>query len=319
VPEFFTDTPALTSHADVLSTIQLIKEFPHITREQLVQRRFGQGVGVTNTPAKSDTSRAINIAASVVLLTNCGMWNEGADLLEDGSQSLPWHDNVSANDFVAVAFPSRLHEYFITTSDEYRESELKASLSAKDLKDKAGLHVESTDDLRCHLELNLGKRVVYVYHNTAVLKEMLLISRSDGEACLVPRRLVLEVLHTIHNILFPSDQDSQAFLSFLVMKRGFDQDLTNYESARYQRTDDPEPSYHYFGARLAELYDELQNPTPRTRLESWFERKSGARYMLMATMIGVFIAVILGILGLGISGFQAYVSYQQWKHPVKDV
>jgi hypothetical protein len=118
--------------------------------------------------------------------------------------------------------------------------------------------------------------------------------------------------------LFPSGQDSQAFLSFLVSKRGSDRDLINYESARYQRIDDPEPSYHYFGVRLAELYDELQNPTQRTRLEGWFERKSGARYMLIATMIGVFIAVIIGILGLGISGFQAYVSYQQWKHPVKD-
>ena len=40
--------------------------------------------------------------------------------------------------------------------------------------------------------------------------------------------------------------------------------------------------------------------------------------MLMATMIDVFIAVVIGILSLGISGFQAYVSYQQWKHPVKD-
>jgi len=40
--------------------------------------------------------------------------------------------------------------------------------------------------------------------------------------------------------------------------------------------------------------------------------------MLMATMIGVFIAVLVGILGLGVSTFQAWVAYQQWKHPVKE-
>jgi hypothetical protein len=40
--------------------------------------------------------------------------------------------------------------------------------------------------------------------------------------------------------------------------------------------------------------------------------------MLKATMYGVFIAVTLGFLGLGVAVFQAWVGYQQWKHPVKD-
>jgi hypothetical protein len=107
VPEFFTDTPALTSHADVFNIIRIIKEFPHITREQLLRRTFGQGVRLTSTPAKSDTSHAINLAASVILLTGCGMWKECGDTFEDGTRSLPWQDNVSARDSVAVAFPPR--------------------------------------------------------------------------------------------------------------------------------------------------------------------------------------------------------------------
>jgi hypothetical protein len=77
-------------------------------------------------------------------------------------------------------------------------------------------------------------------------------------------------------------------------------------------------SYPYFGTRLAELYNEVQNPTPRGRFYPWLERKSGARYVMMATMIGVFIAIVIGILGLGLASFQAWVSYQQWKHPVHD-
>ncbi|KAJ8106301.1 hypothetical protein OPT61_g9625 [Boeremia exigua] len=65
--------------------------------------------------------------------------------------------------------------------------------------------------------------------------------------------------------------------------------------------------------------DELQNPTPRTALDGWFEKKSGAqRNMLMATMIGAFVTVVIGILGLGVGGIQVWLAYQQWKHPVRD-
>lgn len=40
------------------------------------------------------------------------------------------------------------------------------------------------------------------------------------------------------------------------------------------------------------------------------------RYVMMATLAGVMIAVVLGLLGLAVSVFQAWVGYQQWKYPV---
>ena len=132
----------------------------------------------------------------------------------------------------------------------------------------------------------------------------------------MPRALALEVLDTIHKVLFPPDPESHALLAKSVSRHGFDEDCLRYESASYRRENEFEGTYAYFGSRLAELYEEVQNPTPRGWFQTWFERRSGARYMMMATMIGVFIAVIIGILGLGVSGFQAWVSYQQWKHPV---
>jgi hypothetical protein len=66
------------------------------------------------------------------------------------------------------------------------------------------------------------------------------------------------------------------------------------------------------------LYSEIENPKPRGFLGQCMERKSGARHVMMATLAGVMIAVILGLLGLGVSIFQAWVGYQQWKHPVAD-
>lgn len=41
-----------------------------------------------------------------------------------------------------------------------------------------------------------------------------------------------------------------------------------------------------------DLYDEVENPKARGFLELWIERKSCARYAMMATLAGVVIAVI---------------------------
>ena len=133
----------------------------------------------------------------------------------------------------------------------------------------------------------------------------------------MPRQLALECLDTIQKILFPlSDLKSRSLLQSLVSTSGFDPDCLRFESASIRNSDEKEISYHYFGAQLADLYEELENPTPRGWVEKWLERKSGARYLMMATLIGVIIAVILGIAGLAVGGYQAWVGYQQWQHPV---
>ena len=64
------------------------------------------------------------------------------------------------------------------------------------------------------------------------------------------------------------------------------------------------------------LYDEIENPRPRGLIEKWIERRSGARYVMMATLIGVMIAVVMGFLGLVVAIFQAWITYQQWKYPI---
>ncbi|KAH6866340.1 hypothetical protein BKA58DRAFT_459976 [Alternaria rosae] len=319
VPELFTPRPALRSHGDLLDLIQLIQSQPHSTREEMIQHHFvGQRIGDAEAPATIDQHRAMDLAASILFLVDCGNTCERANLLEEGSSSLPWRDGVSAHDFLVEAFPKRPNPSIISGKERVEWPVVTAAVSANELRRVLELRLEATTDLRSHLLLDRERGVLKVFHCTAMLKETLLVSRSQPTACMLPRQLILEVFDTIHNVLFPSDSESQALLSSLVAKHGFDEDLMRFESWDHYGHNDTILSYPYFGNRLAELYEELQNPKPRTRLESWFERKSGARYMLMATMIGVFIAVLIGILGLGISGFQAYVSYQQWKHPVKD-
>lgn len=134
----------------------------------------------------------------------------------------------------------------------------------------------------------------------------------------LPRQLAIEVLESIQNTLFPPNADSLILLRSLVLKHNLDPDCLRFEPSTYQleceRTT-PSCVYRHLESRMVELYEELDDPTPRGFLERWLERKSGSRYVMMVTLIGVGIAIVLGILALAVSVFQAWVGWQQWQHP----
>jgi hypothetical protein len=121
----------------------------------------------------------------------------------------------------------------------------------------------------------------------------------------------------LQNILFPiADKKSKQLLQSLVSTCGLDPDVLRFEVSTVRRDGEENIAYVYLAERLSELYNELQSPRPRGRLEQIIERKSGARYVMMATLIGVIAAVLLGIAALGVSSYQTYIAYEAWKHPV---
>ncbi|KAF2854455.1 hypothetical protein T440DRAFT_552295 [Plenodomus tracheiphilus IPT5] len=311
-PEFPVTRPALSSHDDLVKLIRLIRTHPDVERNQLLVQHFGSQSTSVDRTAHLDQNRALNVAASIVFLTNWGTSLDCVDFLEEGGSSVPWRDNVTAIGFVEELYPAKSSPLLGRRVDI-------GSLTACNLI-KAGFQLQPTTDLRQHFAMvHYGrKKVIRVYHCAAVLKEMLLAPYASNTTCLLPRALALEALYTLYHVLFPPDADSQTLLSTLIRKYRFDDDLRQYEQSRYKRDDDPDVDYSYYGVQMADVYDELREPRPRPGWESWFQKYSAQRYMLMATMIGVFIAVLLGILGLGVSAFQAWVSYQQWKHPVKE-
>lgn len=65
-----------------------------------------------------------------------------------------------------------------------------------------------------------------------------------------------------------------------------------------------------------DLFEELQDHSPRGMLAIWFHRKSGARYVMVATFVSVSTATILGILSLAVGIFQAWIGYEAWKQAV---
>jgi len=143
----------------------------------------------------------------------------------------------------------------------------------------------------------------------------------DSDRGALPRALALETLATLQTILFPlTDAKSKALLlsHTSTTTQNFDTDVLRYDSSTIRDPHRPEAiPYHYFGSRLGDLYEELVNPTPRG-MEKWFERRSGARYVMMATIAGVFLAIFLGMASLALGGYQAWVGYQQWQHPVQN-
>lgn len=146
------------------------------------------------------------------------------------------------------------------------------------------------------------------------MKQPLIMSICRGA---LPRQLALECLDSVQKILFPlTDRKSKSLLLSLISTSSFDPDCLRFDSTSIRNKDEKEIAYLYFGEHLADLYDELENPTPRGPLEKWLERRSGARYVMLATLIGVIFAVILGMAGLAVGGYQAWVGYQQWQHPV---
>jgi len=96
-----------------------------------------------------------------------------------------------------------------------------------------------------------------VFHHSTILRELLRANNSNRDASVLPQELILEVLDTIHTVLFPSGPDSYKLLELLISKKGFDSRLLTYASTPYRRPEDPKVPYTYFRDRLLALHKEL--------------------------------------------------------------
>ena len=139
----------------------------------------------------------------------------------------------------------------------------------------------------------------------------MLIASSSGA---LPRQIVLEVQDSLQYILFPlSHGKSKKLLLSLIKHASFDPECKNWDFTSIRRSEETVVPYHYFGSRLVDLYEELENPKPNGWLQELIERKSGARYVMLATLYALFI----GTMGLGVAILQTYFTYQAWKHPTQ--
>ncbi|KAI5459333.1 hypothetical protein BGZ63DRAFT_361417 [Mariannaea sp. PMI_226] len=311
-------TPALRNHDDMFEIVRLLRVHPNMKRSELTEKYFSER---DKFPPVNDQHRAFNLAIQVMMMVTCSAEKQPSGLLELGIQPVQWNSDTSLIEFLSKAFPQTDTGNLYIRDDSGKIRDVKSAIPARRLKKVAGLRFHGTDDLRNHLRMDVKKGIVEIYHHTSVLTEHLMASKAlhEGEAPVssgnFPRQIALEALDSVQKVLFPFGSDSEQVLLNLVSEQSFDPDCLRYDSAACRREDEEDISYKYFGGRLVDLYEELQDPSPRGILEKWLQRKSGARYVMMATLVGVIIAVLLGILGLAVGIFQAWVAYEAWKYP----
>ncbi len=306
--------PALRTHEDVLIILDQLKTKPASPRSKLREALFEDIWRDRPLPPRCDQDSAIDLAVKVMTMVNCSASAHSHGLLEHGAYQVPWRDDVGLDSFMENILPLTDHPGLNDTETKMY-MDIKPSLMARKLKKRIGMKVRPTNDLRSHLKIDRRTNTLEVFHHVAFLKEYLRLTKDHPRHTLVekslslgalPRQLVLECLDTVQKILFPlSDAKSRSLLQSLTTRSLFDPDCLRFESASIRNPDEKDIKYYYFGARLAGLYDELEHPRPRGWLQKCIERRSGARYTMMATLAGVLFALVLGMAGLAISVYQA--------------
>lgn len=285
-----------------------------MARDELTKEYFASRVE-ENRPPLNDQHRAFNIAIKIMTSVNCSTEGQSCGVFETGLAPSTWRSDQSAADFISFIFPKRDHPSLSETDES--SPDIKSEMTAMRLDKIAGLKFVGTNDLRNHLKLDQTSGVVEIYHHTSFLKEHLKSSKTgSGMGNVLPRQLALETLDSLQRILFPLESRSQAYLRSLVSRQSLDPDCLRFGSSTYRHDHENDVSYQYWGSRLMDLYDELENPKPRKLWDIWLERKSKARHVMLATLVGIIIAIILGVLGLVVGIMQTWISYQAWKHPV---
>ncbi|KAH4036604.1 hypothetical protein HBI24_089980 [Parastagonospora nodorum] len=309
IPERLGRRIALDSHQQLVRIIATVKSGYTTARKELLKEIFNQGhTNGGKPPTSNDQNQVFNIAASLLLLMDFGVLYDAANLSSGRLLCAHWRDDVSADVFIKEAFPLKSMGAPLGLQD------VLPDLRARKLSKHAKLKFQSTNDIRRHLVLDKKDKKVWIFHQTSVLRQLLAATKDGSSACILPRQLVLEVLDTLHVVLFPSDIESQGLLAYLVIKYGWDKGLLD-GSTSYRNNNDPDVCFDYFGDRLEELVKEMRNPTPHGWLQRRLKRKEDT-YMLMVAMYGVIVAVVLGFLSLVAAIFQSWVTWQQWKHPV---
>ena len=284
----------------VVDAIALIRSNPKDSRSQFASKLLS----LRNDVSVDDADKALTIAVKVLLMMNCGYKSQSTEILESGSFLQPWNGSADLVSFVLNSFP-RTDPPTFRDDEAAQTSIMKSKIQARKLTRQAGLSFVPTDDIRDHLKLDHKAGVVHVFHYTAFLKEQLRVTLHIPQAtaglsqdtvvteCIragtLPRQLVLEVLDSIQKILFPiSDNQSYALLDSLTGSKSgsFDPDCVHFES-EFRHADEKDVAYYYFGSRLMDLYQEAESPRLRGLLAGWLERKSGARYVMLATLVGV--------------------------------
>jgi hypothetical protein len=319
------EIPALTNHRDLFELIQILKLEPETTRQLIATKIFDVRGGEEKIP-KYEQEKAIDLAVRVCAMVTSVADSHSVTLLESGQYRIPWRQDVPFSHFIADVFPTNDHPD-LNDANSSLSLNIRKALRGRKLKKNARLSFHATDNIRHHLKLDCKTGKVMIFHHTAFLKEHLRLTKESPNLSVshslkhgvLPRQLALEILDSIQDLLFPlTDPKSRKMLQSLTSARdgSFDPDCLRFDSSLIRRADEKFVPYYYLGERLMELHAEGEDPRPRGKIWRWLERRSRPRFVMLATLAGVIIAILLGLFGLAVQIYQTWITYQAWKHPV---
>ncbi|KAM5354134.1 hypothetical protein ACJ41O_000784 [Fusarium nematophilum] len=255
-----------------------MKTHPDATLSELCRLTFP--AAGPERPGTEDEIDALALGVKALLMIDPSALHHSSDRLEKGTFRVHWQSDMPFSKYVQDLFPPGNHNILSYNNSELF-ADVKRELRAVNLKKRLGITMRATSDIRNHLQLDRRNNVLEVYHYASFLKEQL-------------RKL----------------------LRSLVSKCAFDPDLLNFQVSSVRRVGEESVPYVYLADRLADLYNELQSPRPRGWFQQSMQRKSSARHVMIATLIGVVFAILLGMASLAVSSYQAWIAYQAWKYPV---
>lgn len=133
----------------------------------------------------------------------------------------------------------------------------------------------------------------------------------------MPPQLLIETLHSLQGIIFPSTEPDEAvILNELIRKQRFDPECAEYEGYMVFQDTPDDFTYVYWAERLALLHTLLKRRVPRNKLEKWVEWQNNEGDALFIALLAVLITIVVGVLSIILQCVQTWLTWMAWKHPV---
>ncbi|KAF4965168.1 hypothetical protein FSARC_6986 [Fusarium sarcochroum] len=313
---------AARTHQDVIFVAKYLMSNPEVKKEETIAHMQNSW----NTFDNVENILTLAVQAIVMMDSAAQDWHP-ADYALGEYRPISWLSQESFLSFVERSFPKGPGQMAEKIQEAFDD---RSRLKAWKLQKRLGMKFHITDNLSEHLMLDTKNNILYLFHHAAYLKAHLAICRgvpltlgatareSLGHGT-HPPQLLVETLHSLQAILFPSlNKKSSKVFNTLIRKEGFDPECAQYEGYKLFAEPPQDFSYVYWGKRIAQLHEVAKSRPPKNRFEKWFQQWTTERNALLVALSALLISIFVGILSIILGSVQVWIAWMAWKHPVHE-
>ncbi|KAI0203966.1 hypothetical protein F4808DRAFT_416434 [Astrocystis sublimbata] len=279
---------SISTHADVVWIAdRIVRDKQRASIHQDVSQQFGGGT-------RSIIDGSLNLCSRLMLMTSIGEPPLGTD----GPNTIRWGEG-SLRDFAETHFG---------TGSGVRlqpdKPQIGRIFTALNLKEIGGMRIEWTRNLADHLRLVDDDQTVSIFDCVAHLRFQKTVHQQ-----IFPTGFIDETLRTLA-LLFPqNDAKTEMWLQSQISEFGLDQLLTECGSlATHERRFE---NFSYWNNRLVILKQALDDSSPQTLSQWWFDRRNGVQWYTFWVAILVFaITVFFGLVQSIEGALQVWLSWK---------